>query len=91
MNWGINKIESGYERLAIEIILRAVKDYRNCLKKMLFGEMKEEDVRLFIDAQDFFCSEHFSLFTDVDPQYIRKNILKETLEEALAKGDGDNG
>ena len=65
-----------YEELANAIVLQAVRDYREAVKKLSRGKNR--------DAQDtkdeclrFFRSKWFSLLTDLDPEFLIRRLDEE--------------
>lgn len=66
-----------YERLANEIILQAVKDYRNANKKLARGRKNKDAQILKEDCLAFFRSPWFSTLTGIDPEFLIRNLDKE--------------
>lgn len=55
-----------YENLANAIVLQAVKDYR----------LTDDEAEL-AEIESFFRSDWFGVLTDVDPEYLIRNLRKE--------------
>ena len=55
-----------YEELANAIVLQAVKDYR----------LTDDEAEL-AEIERFFRSDWFGVLTDVDPEYLIRNLRKE--------------
>ena len=55
-----------YENLAKAIVLQAVKDYR----------LTDDEAEL-VEIERFFRSDWFGVLTDVDPEYLIRNLRKE--------------
>lgn len=55
-----------YENLANAIVLQAVKDYR----------LTDDDAEL-AEIERFFRSDWFGVLTDVNPEYLIRNLRKE--------------
>lgn len=55
-----------YENLANAIVLQAVKDYR----------LTDDEAEL-AEIERFFRSDWFGVLTDVDPEYLIRNLRKE--------------
>ena len=55
-----------YENLANAIVLQAVKDYR----------LIDDEAEL-AEIERFFRSDWFGVLTDVDPEYLIRNLRKE--------------
>ena len=55
-----------YENLANAIVLQAVKDYR----------LTDDEAEL-VEIESFFRSDWFGVLTDVDPEYLLRNLRKE--------------
>lgn len=69
--------EDPYQNLANAIVLSAVKDYRDALKKL----KKKPNNKLAADERDdierFFRSGHFAILTEIDPEYLIDRLNKE--------------
>ena len=59
-------LERNYENLANAIIMQAVKDYRNALKKP--GDI--ESAKVEREVKRFFRSGWFATLTDIDPESL---------------------
>ena len=69
--------EDPYQNLANAIVLSAVKDYRDALKKL----KKKPNNKLAADERDsieeFFRSDWFAVLTELDPEYLITELNKE--------------
>lgn len=79
--------ERGIEALKNAVVIRAAKDYRSGLKyvvrlrngvltekKKLAMENKLADLK---QIEDFFVSEYFMFFTDLDGKYLMRKIQRD--------------
>ena len=74
----------GYESLTINIIVQAVKDYRNALRKL---QNDPDDFRAIVtrkECEGFFRSAWFSVICSVDPEELVKRT-EEVLERVSGK------
>lgn len=66
-----------YQNLANAIVLSAVKDYRDALKKL----KKKPNNKLAADERDdierLFRSGYFAILTEIDPEYLIDRLNKE--------------
>ena len=66
-----------YQNLANAIVLSAVKDYRDALKRL----KKKPNNKLAADERDdierLFRSGYFAILTEIDPQYLIDRLNKE--------------
>lgn len=66
-----------YQNLANAIVLSAVKDYRDALKRL----NKKPNNKLAADERDdierFFRSGYFTILTEIDPEYLIDRLNKE--------------
>ena len=69
--------EDLYQNLANAIVLFAVKDYRDALKRL----KKKPNNKLAADERDdierFFRSGYFAILTEIDPEYLIDRLNKE--------------
>lgn len=68
---------SGYERLANAIILRAVEDYRNALKRLRHFPHDHNSSRVKAEVERFFHSKWFSALTSLDPEMLIERLRLE--------------
>lgn len=66
-----------YESLRNGIIIRAVKDYRRCLKQLKKDKTNENSLRMKADCELFFNSNYYYELTDLDGQMLMNLIKKE--------------
>ena len=71
------RLEDPYQNLANAIVLSAVKDYRDALKRL----NKKPNNKLAADERDdierFFRSGYFAILTEIDPEYLIDRLNKE--------------
>ena len=69
--------EDPYQNLANAIVLSAVKDYRDALKRL----KKKPNNKLAADERDdierLFRSGYFAILTEIDPEYLIDRMNKE--------------
>ncbi len=61
---------TNYENLANEIILRAVDDYRDALKRLVSFPHDRDSRRTKAEVERFFRSGWFSVLTTLDPEIL---------------------
>ena len=69
--------EDNYEKLANAIIVQAVKDFRPAYRRLRRhpdDELAQNTVR---EITNFFCSDYFSVLTDLDGPELLQRIMKE--------------
>jgi len=66
-----------YEDLANAIVLGAVKDYRDALKKLRKNPRNQAAAILRDDCERFFRSKWYSVLTSVDPEYLIERLKEE--------------
>ena len=66
-----------YERLANEIILQAVKDYRDANKKLKKGRRNKDAEITKSECLNFFRSRLFSTLTDIEPEFLIAKLDEE--------------
>lgn len=72
MRWGFKM--KPYEILANEIVMSAVNDYKTCLEALKKDRSNISLLSFKRRTEDFFYSEHFHNITNIDPNYLIKNI-----------------
>lgn len=70
-----------YQRLADEIIIRAVKDYRRALKVLKKHPDNPNALHRKREVERFFHSDWYCVLTETDADYIIDRIRKEVDEE----------
>jgi hypothetical protein len=73
---GRNELDP-YTRLANEIILQAVKDYREANKKLAHGKVNHTAEALRNDALRFFHSAWFGELTEIDSEMLIRKLDEE--------------
>ena len=68
-----------YERLANAIILQAVKDYRNALKRLNKHSNRDVDLYMKKEVEQFFRSGWYSCLTTIDPKMLIRKLNEEVL------------
>jgi len=69
-----------YERLANAIILQAVKDYRNALKRLKKHPQNEKALNTKREVERFFRSDWYASLTTVNPEMLITKLKKEVIE-----------
>ena len=69
-----------YERLSNAIVLRAVKDYRNALKRLKKHPQNEKALNTKREVERFFRSDWYASLTTVDPEMLITKLKKEVIE-----------
>lgn len=68
---------SGYEKLSNQIIITAVKDYRQALKKLRTGRKNLAAQQMKEECERFFTSQWFSVLSSVDGPTLMKKLQEE--------------
>lgn len=68
-----------YESLGNAVVLQAVRDYRDAVKKLSRGRRNPEAEKMKNDCERFFNSQHFNVFTSLDGKFILSELEKEVL------------
>lgn len=66
-----------YEALANAIIMQAVKDYRDALRKLKRGRKNTDAERTKAEVERFFRSGLFSALTEIDPEMLIRKLNEE--------------
>ena len=66
-----------YEKLANEIVLQAVKDYRNANKKLARGRNNSEAKALKKESLRFFHSDWFGILTELNAEFLISELDEE--------------
>ncbi len=69
-----------YEKLANAVVLQAVRDYRDAVKKLSRGKKNEAAESTKQECERFFKSQHFNVFTALDGRAILSQLEKEVAE-----------
>ena len=69
-----------YERLSNAIVLQAVKDYRNALKRLKKHPQNEKALNTKREVERFFRSDWYASLTTVDPEMLITKLRKEVIE-----------
>lgn len=70
-------MEEKYEDLANAIVLTAVKDYRDALKKLKKHPRNNTALYTKKEVERFFNSDWYKLLTNIDPVMLIKQLNKE--------------
>lgn len=68
---------TAYEKLANEIVLQAVKDYRDANKKLTRGRNNTAAQDMKKDCLRFFHSKWFEILTELKPELLIRALDKE--------------
>ena len=69
-----------YERLSNAIVLQAVKDYRNALKRLKKHPQNEKALNTKREVERFFRSDWYASLTTVNPEMLITKLRKEVIE-----------
>ena len=69
--------EINYQRLADEIVIRAVKDYRKALRTLKYHPENDTARRSKREVEKFFNSQWFGVLTEIDPEDLISRLRKE--------------
>ena len=69
-----------YEKLSNAIVLQAVKDYRNALKRLKKHPQNEKALNTKREVERFFRSDWYASLTTVDPEMLITKLKKEVIE-----------
>lgn len=66
-----------YEELGNAVVLQAVKDYRDAVKKLSRGKVNQAAEQMKAECERFFKSSYFNLFTTLDGNALLSQLEKE--------------
>ena len=66
-----------YQELANAVVLQAVKDYRDAVKKLSRGKTNTAAEHMKNECERFFKSGHFNIFTELDGKVLLSQLEKE--------------
>ena len=66
-----------YEELGNAVVLQAVKDYRDAVKKLSRGKVNQAAEQMKAKCERFFKSSYFNLFTTLDGNALLSQLEKE--------------
>ena len=66
-----------YENLANAVVLQAVKDYRDAVRKLSHGKRNVMAEQRKTECEVFFKSQYFNVFTDLDGNAMLSQLEKE--------------
>ena len=69
--------ENPYTGLANAIILQAVKDYRDAIKKLSRGRVNKDAEIKKQEILNFFRSDWFGVLTEIDPEMLIRKLDEE--------------
>lgn len=69
-----------YEKLANAVVLTAVKDYRDARKKLAKGRKNEAALQMKAECENFFKSDLFSIYTDIDGEMLLARLEQEEIK-----------
>ena len=70
-----------YWSVAEAIVLQAVKDYKNCAKRLLKGAGSDRDKQMMQECEDFIVSKWVKRTFDIDTEELLAMIDEELLKE----------
>lgn len=70
-------MSDGYENLANAIILQAVRDWRESVKKLKKRPRYDPAKQMKEECEQFFLSEWFEQLTSVDGRYLLRKLKQE--------------
>ena len=68
-----------YERFSNAIVLQAVKDYRNALKRLKKHPQNEKALNTKREVERFFRSDWYASLTTVDPEMLILKLNEEVI------------
>ena len=66
-----------YQALGNAVVLQAVKDYRDAVKKLSRGKTNTAAEQMKNECERFFKSGHFNIFTELDGKVLFSQLEKE--------------
>ena len=78
-----------YKRLANEVVLQAVKDYRSVLRKLRWSKKQEKAWNQMKQIETFFKSKYYGMLTELNSENLMKKLKEECTDEC--KGISDAG
>ena len=78
-----------YKRLANEVVLQAVKDYRSVLRKLRWSKEQEKAWNQMKQIETFFKSKYYGMLTELNSENLMKKLKEECTDEC--KGIPDAG
>lgn len=66
-----------YEKLGNAVVLQAVRDYRDAVKKLSHGKKNVTAESMKYECERFFQSPHFNMFTSLDGKALLAKLEKE--------------
>lgn len=66
-----------YESLANAIILQAVKDWRDSVKKLKKRPRLQPAIDMKKECEEFFLSDYYKIFSSVDGEWLLTKLKKE--------------
>lgn len=66
-----------YQALGNAVVLQAVKDYRDAVKKLSRGKKNEKATQMKAECEKFFKSGYFNVFTELDGKALLSQLEKE--------------
>lgn len=74
---GKTRMDDPYTRLANEIILQAVKDYRTALRKLAKNPKSIDGAKVKNEVERFFHSQWFETLTSIDADMLIRKLNEE--------------
>ena len=66
-----------YQKLGNAVVLQAVKDYREAVKKLSCGKKNKAAEQMKAECEKFFKSDYFNTFTKLDGKVLLAQLEKE--------------
>ena len=76
-NISLSPVELAYRELANAIVLQAVRDYRDALKRLERSSYSRTPLRDKREVERFFRSDWFATLTEIDPAMLMEKIKSE--------------
>jgi hypothetical protein len=68
---------NGFERLGNAVVMQAVRDWRSATRTLKRNPGNYEAKRLKEDCEQFFLSQYFNIYTDLDGRALLDKLRKE--------------
>lgn len=72
-----DRMDSGVDDLGAEVVMNAVKDWRSANRKLDKNPDNIIALETVIECEEFFLSERFTLFTDMDGKALLMRLRRE--------------
>ena len=68
---------NGYEKLGNAVVMQAVRDWRYATRTLKRNSDKYDAKRLKKECEQFFLSQYFNMYTDLDGRALLDKLRKE--------------